>query len=64
MVPVEVYDELVAERASASANAVGSLRAEGLEPSAEASAISARWVAGEITTAEMRRQIRALHGLG
>jgi antitoxin (DNA-binding transcriptional repressor) of toxin-antitoxin stability system len=63
LVPAEVYDELVAARAKGSADAVASLRAEGLASSAEADAISGRWASGQISTAEMRRQIRALHGL-
>ena len=63
VVPAEVYDELIAARTKASANAVASLRAEGLQSSPEADAISARWAAGQISTAEMRQQIRALHGV-
>jgi hypothetical protein len=35
-------------RQQAAANALGLLRAEGLEPSAEHEALAARWVAGEI----------------
>ena len=34
------------------ANALGLLRAEGLEPSAEHEALAARWVAGEIDNDE------------
>jgi len=63
VVPAEVYDELIAARTKASADAVASLRAEGLQSSPEAEGISARWAAGQISTAEMRRQIRTLHGL-
>jgi hypothetical protein len=35
-------------REQAAANALGLLRAEGLEPSPEHEALAARWVAGEI----------------
>jgi PHD/YefM family antitoxin component YafN of YafNO toxin-antitoxin module len=61
MVPVEVYDELTAERASAVNEAAASLRAEGLSPSAEATAITERWARGEISTAQMRAAVRRLH---
>jgi PHD/YefM family antitoxin component YafN of YafNO toxin-antitoxin module len=68
VLPVQVYDELLAAheravRAQAVANATGSLRAEGLQASQAAESISARWAAGDISTAEMRGQIRALHGV-
>lgn len=61
MVPVDTYDELVAVRSSATVQAAGSLRAEGLSPSAEAQEITERWNRGEITTAQMRTLIRHLH---
>jgi len=63
MVPVEVYDELIAERSQAVDDAVGSLRAEGLAAGAEAAAITERWGRGEITTSEMRQMIRRSHGV-
>lgn len=63
MVPVEVYDELIAERWRVVDDAVGSLRAEGLTTDSEASAITERWARGEITTAQMRQMIRRLHGV-
>jgi PHD/YefM family antitoxin component YafN of YafNO toxin-antitoxin module len=63
MIPVEVYDELTAERASSMAQAEASLKAEGLAPSAAAQAIMERWARGEISTAQMRRMVRELHGL-
>jgi PHD/YefM family antitoxin component YafN of YafNO toxin-antitoxin module len=63
MVPVEVYDELTAERTSSVAQAAASLKAEGLAPSAEAEAITERWARGEISTAQMRSMIRQLHGI-
>ena len=42
-------------REQAAANALGLLRAEGLEPSAEHEALAARWVAGEIDNDEFER---------
>ncbi|MFG1921616.1 type II toxin-antitoxin system Phd/YefM family antitoxin [Cryptosporangium sp. NPDC048952] len=66
VVPIEVYDELVAERArreNAIAQADASIRAEGLATSPEADAITDRWKCGEISTAEMRSQTRALFGI-
>lgn len=62
MVPVEVFDELTAERSESLAQARGSLRAEGLEADAEAEAIMQRWTRGEISTAQMRKVVRELHG--
>ncbi|NDL55652.1 hypothetical protein [Phytoactinopolyspora mesophila] len=63
VVPVDVYDELTAERdrAAAEAEATASLRAEGLTPSSDADAITQRWIRGEITTQHMRTLIRELH---
>jgi PHD/YefM family antitoxin component YafN of YafNO toxin-antitoxin module len=63
MVPVDVYDELTAERARSAAQAAGSLRAEGLAPSAEVEAIVERWATGEISTTQMRTLIRRHHGV-
>ena len=54
MIPVEGYDELIAERSRSVASAAGSLRAEGLAPGAEVEAITERWARGEISTAQMR----------
>ncbi len=42
-------------RKQAAANALGLLRAEGLEPSPEHEALAARWVAGEIDNEELER---------
>jgi hypothetical protein len=56
-------NELTAERALAATQATGSLRAEGLAPSAAAQAISERWINGEISTAQMQTMIRELHGV-
>jgi hypothetical protein len=63
MVPVEVFDELTADRAHSAAQAVASLRAEGLTAGADVQAITQRWVNGEISTAQMRASIRELYGV-
>jgi antitoxin (DNA-binding transcriptional repressor) of toxin-antitoxin stability system len=63
VVPVEVYDELVSARTRALTDAAASLRAEGLNPSESAGAITEMWARGEISTQQMRSQIRALHGI-
>ncbi|MFE3541641.1 type II toxin-antitoxin system prevent-host-death family antitoxin [Nocardia sp. NPDC059177] len=63
LVPVAVFEELTAERSRSSAQAATSVRVEGQEPSPEASAIMDRWARGEISTAQMREQVRALHGV-
>jgi Antitoxin VbhA len=63
MVPVEVYDELIAERSGSMDQAAGSLRAEGLTASPEATVITEQWASGEITTREMRQLVRRLHGI-
>jgi PHD/YefM family antitoxin component YafN of YafNO toxin-antitoxin module len=63
MIPVEVFEELTAERASSVAQAAASVRAEGLSMSIEAEAIADRWARGEITAQEMRELIRKLHGI-
>jgi hypothetical protein len=63
MVPVEVFDELTAERARALMQATASVRAEGLTASTEADAIMERWTRGEISTTTMRELIRRLHGV-
>jgi PHD/YefM family antitoxin component YafN of YafNO toxin-antitoxin module len=65
MLPVEVYDEflaLLAERAAAVADAIGSVRAEGLTPSGGAKEILDRWSRGEISEARMYELIEQLHG--
>lgn len=61
MVPVEVFDELTAERARSLVDAAASVRAEGLTMSVEAEAITERWARGEISTAQMRELVRRLH---
>lgn len=62
MVPVEVFEELTAERAQSLSQAMGSSRAEGFTLSAEARAIAERWARGEISAATMRDLVRQLHG--
>jgi Antitoxin VbhA len=42
-------------RKQAAANALGLLRAEGLEPSAEHEALAAQWVSGEIDSEQFER---------
>jgi PHD/YefM family antitoxin component YafN of YafNO toxin-antitoxin module len=61
MVPVEVFEELTAERAHAVMGAAASLRAEGLVAEAEVTAITDRWARGEISTAQMRELVRRLY---
>ncbi|MGQ0775852.1 MAG: antitoxin VbhA family protein [Pseudonocardiales bacterium] len=63
MVPVEVFDELTAERAQSLTQAVASLRAEGLTVAADVEAITARWARGEIGTAQMRELVRQRYGV-
>jgi PHD/YefM family antitoxin component YafN of YafNO toxin-antitoxin module len=62
MVPVEVYDELTAERARSLAQAAASIRAEGLVAEAGVEAIAERWARGEISTTQMRDLVRQLYG--
>ncbi|HEY3261546.1 MAG TPA: antitoxin VbhA family protein [Pseudonocardiaceae bacterium] len=63
MVPVEVFDELTAERSRSLSQAAASVRAEGLVVSSDVEAITERWVRGEISSAQMREQVRLLYGL-
>lgn len=46
---------IVISRTAAAANALGSTRAEGLEPSEEALLTLSRWTRGEIDDAELER---------
>lgn len=62
MVPVEVFNELTAERAESLAQAVASVKAEGLDVAAEVDAITERWARGELGTAQMRELVRQLYG--
>lgn len=61
MATMEVFEELTAERTRSLSQAVGSVRAEGLEVGAEVRAITDRWVRGEISTAQMRELVRRLY---
>lgn len=61
MVPVEVFDELTAERARSLTQAAASIRAEGLTVGAEVEAITERWARGEISTVRMRELVRQLY---
>lgn len=63
MVPVEVFEELTLERSRSLAQATASVRAEGLSGSTDATAITERWARGEISTTQMREQIRRLHSV-
>jgi PHD/YefM family antitoxin component YafN of YafNO toxin-antitoxin module len=63
MVPVEVFDELTAERVRSLVDATASLRAEGLVADADVVAITERWVRGEISSAQMRDMVRRLYGM-
>jgi hypothetical protein len=61
MIPVEVYEELT-QRDSAVAQALASLRAEGLKTTAGFNLIIDEWLHGRIDTDEMERRVKALHG--
>lgn len=61
MVPVEVFDELTAERSRSLIEAAASLRAEGLSAGSEVEIITERWAHGEISSAQMRDLIRRLY---
>lgn len=62
MIPVEVFDELTAERARSLAQAMASVEAEGLVATADVLAVTERWARGEISTPQMRDLVRRLHG--
>ncbi|MFD0592926.1 antitoxin VbhA family protein [Catellatospora coxensis] len=62
MVPVEVFDELIAERARSITEAAASVRAEGLVVDSDTEAITEQWARGEISTAQMREMVRRLYG--
>jgi len=64
MVPVEVFDELTAERVRSLSQAAASVRAEGLTVSAEVEAITQRWIQGAISTSQMRELVRELYVAG
>lgn len=60
---VSQYEQLLEaqERQAAIHEALASVRAEGLEPSAEGLKLIERVAAGELTTAEAREQMLAHH---
>ncbi|WP_306361462.1 antitoxin VbhA family protein [Nocardia sp. CC227C] len=62
VLPVEVFEELTAERGRSLAQAAASVRAEGGAASPAADAIMGQWARGEISTARMRESIRQLYG--
>jgi PHD/YefM family antitoxin component YafN of YafNO toxin-antitoxin module len=63
MVPVEVFDELTAERARSLTQAAASIQAEGLTADADMEAIAGRWARGEISTSQMRDLARRLYSV-
>lgn len=63
VMPIAVYDELIAERQQSAESAFASLRLEMAHPSMDVRLITDQWVHGEITTAEMREQIKRLHAV-
>ncbi|MFD3591832.1 hypothetical protein ACFWU5_03830 [Nocardia sp. NPDC058640] len=62
MVPVEVFEELTADRSRSLAQAAASVRAEGGSASPVAEAIMSQWARGEISTTRMRELVRGLYG--
>lgn len=62
MIPVEVFDELTAERARSLSQAEASVRAEGLTVGADVESVTRRWARGEISTGQMRELVRRLYG--
>lgn len=64
MLPVEIYDELMAQRQEAAEQSLASLRVEGYTPNPRVEMIIEQWVHGEITDAEMERRVHALYGVG
>lgn len=63
MLPVEVYDELMAQRQNAADQSLASLRVEGYTHNPAVEVVIERWVHGEITDAEMEREVHALYGV-
>jgi len=61
LVPVQVYDELRGERERAVDDAVGSLKAEGLEPSSVATELADLFAQGRITAGQMEAMLLAYH---
>jgi hypothetical protein len=63
IIPVDSFEENFASRTKAAASALGSIRAEGGNPTSAAAAILERWTQGEISNEQMKQQIYALHGV-
>jgi hypothetical protein len=61
LMPVRVYDELRGERGRAVDDAVGSLRAEELEPSSIATELAGLFAGGRITAGQMEAMLLAYH---
>ena len=64
VIPVQVFDELISERTRAVSAAAASVRAEGLTPDPSIELIVRRWAVGELTTDEMRDQVRHHYSSG
>ncbi|WP_306215194.1 antitoxin VbhA family protein [Actinoplanes sp. RD1] len=64
LVPVQVYDELRGERERAADDALGSLRAEGLEPSSVAAELAGLFARGRLTASQMEAMLLAYHRAG
>ena len=62
LLPIEVFEELTAERSRSFAQAAASVRAEGQTAGPAAEAIMDQWARGEISATQMREQVRALYG--
>ena len=58
---VEIYDELTGRRTHTVADAAGSLRAEGLEPTRVGAELARRYSRGEITAAQLEAMLLAYH---
>ncbi|WP_305782716.1 antitoxin VbhA family protein [Symbioplanes lichenis] len=64
LVPVQVYDELRGDRERATGDALGSVRAEGLEPSPVAAELAGLFAQGRITAGQMEAMLLAYHHAG
>jgi PHD/YefM family antitoxin component YafN of YafNO toxin-antitoxin module len=63
MIPADIYAELTAQRRNAADQAVASVRAEGLAPSAAVDIIIDNWVHGRISADEMEHQVHEMYGI-
>lgn len=61
LLPIRIYDELRGEREQIVEDAVGSLHAEGLEPSPVAAELSRLFAQGRITAGQMEAMLLAYH---